>query len=653
MAKYALLVGMSEYESRKIKALPGVVKDIEAMQRILRQPEIGGFDDVKLLKNVDTATIQLEIQRLFIEKCKRNDLALLYFSGHGWRDENRYLYFLCKNSIVNSQNQIFNGVSGRFVQEECMNRSKTKRQVLILDCCFSGAFAEGMSAKDLRNEVVDIEGQLGGEGRAVLTSSTATQVSFEDEIGGGIYTRYLVEGIEKGGADADDEGAITVGELHKYAKRKVQEAKPAMKPEIFAVREGYTIKLAQAPVSDSKLIYRQEVEHCVKNGGFLLKENRFKRLARRHLNLKQRQCKLTSEEVKILEEEVLKAIREFQLSLKEYEEALVEALEDEGVLSDGSREILKRFQESLKLRDQDVAGIHEKVGIGANISNSALVEEERLGVEVFKYEVVSVNKSGEVLKQEEGKAEYFREDLGNGISLDMVYIPGGKFMMGSPSGEGSNNEKPQHELKVLSFYMGKFQVTQVQWKAVAGLPKVKLDLEAEPSNLKGDNHPVEKVSWNDAVEFCARLSKHTGREYRLPSEAEWEYACRAGTTTSFHFGETITTDLVNYGGKFNSTTSVGKFPPNAFGLYDMHGNVWEWCLDDWHGNYEKAPTDGSAWIESENDNRYQGKVLRGGSWLNNPESCRSACRYGNGNPELRYYYFGFRVVCAVAQRILQ
>ncbi len=364
MAKYALLIGVSDYESNKINSLPGVLKDIEAMQRILKQPDIGGFNDVQLLTNPDNATIQSAIQSLFIEKCRQeDDIALLYFSGHGWRDENRFLYLIAQNSRIYSQNQVLNAVSARFIQEECMNRSQTRRQVLILDSCFSGAFAEGMSAKDLETETVDLAGELGGEGRAILTSSTATQVSFEDGIGRGIYTRHLVEGIETGAADADNNGVITVAELHEYAKRKVQEAKPAMKPEIFAVREGYTIKLAQAPVGDAKLEYRKEVELCVKDDAFLLEKNRFKRIARNHLNFKQQEFPLNLEEAKAVEEEVLQPIREFQLSLQKYEQNLREALEDEPILSDGSWNILNRFQQSLKLRDRDVLPIHEKLNI--------------------------------------------------------------------------------------------------------------------------------------------------------------------------------------------------------------------------------------------------------------------------------------------------
>ena len=231
-------------------------------------------------------------------------------------------------------------------------------------------------------------------------------------------------------------------------------------------------------------------------------------------------------------------------------------------------------------------------------------------------------------------------------------------------------EKPQHQVNIPSFCMGKYPVTQAQWKRVAGLPKINRELKPEPSRFKGNNRPVERVSWYDAGEFCARLSKITGKEYRLPSEAEWEYACRVGTTTPFHFGETITTDLANYrgtdwkyGGELlpgnygedpkgefrEQTTDVGIFPANSFGLYDMHGNLWEWCLDDWHENYQGAPTDGSAWVVN-NDNHYQ--VLRGGSWDGYPVLCRSAFRDYN-YPVSAFNDIGLRVVCGVAPRTLK
>jgi eukaryotic-like serine/threonine-protein kinase len=292
----------------------------------------------------------------------------------------------------------------------------------------------------------------------------------------------------------------------------------------------------------------------------------------------------------------------------------------------------------------------------------------------FTFKTVTVNRRGEIIQRETKQARYFTEDLGNGVSVDMVYIPGGTFGMGSPKteAESRDSEKPQHRVTIQPFFMGKYTVTQAQWKAVAQLPKIERDLNPDPSYFKGDNRPVERVYWREAVEFCARLSQKTKRNYRLPSEAEWEYACRAGTKTAFHFGETITTDLANYDGnetyadapkgKYREeTVDVGSFPPNAFGLYEMHGNVWEWCADPWHSNYQGAPTDGRVWDEEDNDNRYQNSVdllvmsrnddksrlLRGGSWYDFPRYSRSALRV-NVAPDARFNDSGFRFVCVAA-----
>jgi len=229
----------------------------------------------------------------------------------------------------------------------------------------------------------------------------------------------------------------------------------------------------------------------------------------------------------------------------------------------------------------------------------------------------------------------------------MASIPGGTFIMGSPDNKGKANERPQHQIKVREFFMGKYQITQEQYQAIIG---------KNPSNFKGTNQPVENVSWNDAVKFCQKLNQKTKRIYRLPSEAEWEYACRAGTTTPFYFGETITTDLVNYDGNYTyasapkgqyrkQTTPVGNFPPNAFGLHDMHGNIWEWCQDYWHDNYQRAPIDGSAWLTTALSSGLlsNSRLLRGGSWYDNPGNCRSANRHKNGARNC-YNDVGFRVV---------
>jgi formylglycine-generating enzyme required for sulfatase activity len=240
------------------------------------------------------------------------------------------------------------------------------------------------------------------------------------------------------------------------------------------------------------------------------------------------------------------------------------------------------------------------------------------------------------------------ENLGNGVILEMVAIPEGKFFMGSPEGEGDDNEKPQHKVKVPPFYMGKYPVTQAQWERIAVLPKVNIDLNPKPSRFKGANLPVEQVSWFDAKEFCARLSKYTSKLYRLPSEAEWEYACRAGTTTRFHFGDTIDISLLNCNNKYGQTTNVGNFPPNAFGLYDMHGNVWEWCEDNWHYNYINAPKKAITWINKERRGSTwfpseHTRVVRGGSWINYALNCRSAYRF-QYSISYSFYRTGLRLV---------
>ncbi len=230
------------------------------------------------------------------------------------------------------------------------------------------------------------------------------------------------------------------------------------------------------------------------------------------------------------------------------------------------------------------------------------------------------------IKERRGQNQYYDEAIAEGVwPLRMMEIPAGSFVMGSPKEELErlDSEGPQHEVSLGRFFMAKYPVTQAQWRAVAAMEKVNQKLKPEPSDFKGDLNPVENVSWHDAVEFCDRLTLHTNRQYRLPTEAEWEYACRAGTTTPFHFGETIDTQLANYHGDRTygegskgeyrkKTTPVNQFKgANAFGLVDMHGNVWEWCQDHWHGNYQDAPTDGSAWIEGGNS---EYRVVRGGSW---------------------------------------
>ncbi|MDR9401931.1 MAG: bifunctional serine/threonine-protein kinase/formylglycine-generating enzyme family protein [Halothece sp. Uz-M2-17] len=280
-------------------------------------------------------------------------------------------------------------------------------------------------------------------------------------------------------------------------------------------------------------------------------------------------------------------------------------------------------------------------------SNGEISPSKPVHLSEYRFEVVVVNQKGSINQQWSGKAKQMVIDLGDRVTLEMVAIPEGSFIMGAPEKEkgSTQKERPQHQVKVSHFLIGKYPVTQAQYEVIMG---------KNPSRFKAKDKPVEQVSWNDAVNFCKHLSDKTGQTYRLPSEAEWEYACRAGAKTPFYFGETITTELANYNGKDTysdapkgeyrqQTTPVGIFPPNALGLYDMHGNVYEWCQDVWHENYQGAVTDGSAWLNNQNNKRH---VMRGGSWSSHPNYCRSAFRFRSYSTSFNKN-LGFRIVASL------
>ena len=243
-----------------------------------------------------------------------------------------------------------------------------------------------------------------------------------------------------------------------------------------------------------------------------------------------------------------------------------------------------------------------------------------------KVETKKTDKEGETAAQEvkPGKADVI--DLGKGVKLDLVLIPAGTFLMGSPKSEEdrSDNEK-QHEVTLTKpFYMGKYEVTQEQWEAVMG---------KNPSEDKGRKLPVTNVSWEDCQEFIKKLNKETDGGYRLPTEAEWEHACRAGTSTAYSYGDNLSKSDANIYGA--SIKAVGSYKPNAFGLYDMHGNVWEWC-EDWYGNYPEG-----AVMDPKGPSKGEDRVLRGGS-LDPFDSARSSNRYYL-SPTDRNFRYGFRL----------
>ncbi|MBD1858958.1 formylglycine-generating enzyme family protein [Leptolyngbya sp. FACHB-1624] len=409
-------------------------------------------------------------------------------------------------------------------------------------------------------------------------------------------------------------------------------------------RETDTIVQEIVESGQGEAQYREEVLFVLsQDGGEISPESRIV------LEISRKSFQLSEERAKALEAEVLRPFQEFR-------EAAIALIKPQGSVTPRIQSLLDRAQQRLNLSDADAAAIIENVL--ASISKPVIVVPPKSSLPTFSFEVITVNDRGQEIDRRQSQASYRREELAKGVFLDMVSIPGGTFWMGAAEGEleAKDSEKPQHQVTIEPFFMGKYAVTQAQWSAIAQLPKINWDLNPDPSNFKGNNRPVEQISWDDAIEFCDRLTRKTGERYRLPSEAEWEYACRAGTTTPFHFGETITPELVNYSGdytyanaakgKYRKTTiEVGSFPPNAFGLYEMYGNVWEWCADPWHDSYVNAPVDGRVW-EMGSDYR----VLRGGSWNRYPWYCRSATRY-DYDAGFRGSYIGFRVVCSAPRTL--
>ncbi|MBW4578726.1 MAG: caspase family protein [Tildeniella nuda ZEHNDER 1965/U140] len=373
--KIALLIGVSDYASG-LSPLPGAVRDVEAVRRILLDAEMGNFDEAVALVNPDRQTMEQSIEKLFAE-LERDDLALLFFSGHGVKDNSGNLYLATRITEKNARGQLTKStaVPASFVHD-IMDSSRSKRQVIILDCCFSGAFAEGMKAKD--DGFIDVRRQFGGEGRAVLTSSTSTQYSFEQDGSDlSIYTHHLIEGIETGAADLDKDDWISVNELHEYAGSKVRETVPTMKPEIYAVKEGYNIHLAKAPANSPKLKYRRELEQWISDGeiagiGRTVLEN-----LRNSLNL-------TLEDAAAIEARSLYPHRDYQRKLRQYEVELLGELRTSGYpFREDTQKALKQLQKSLQLKDEDVAIVETLVVGQGNTQRDSYFSISRKGLAIL------------------------------------------------------------------------------------------------------------------------------------------------------------------------------------------------------------------------------------------------------------------------------
>ncbi|MDB9316507.1 caspase, EACC1-associated type [Nodularia spumigena] len=363
MAKIALLIGVSEY-GKDIPALSSPLNDVEAMQRVLQDPNLGGFEQVERLLNPDAIAMRKAIQKLFKEASKE-DLILLFFSGHGITNDEGHLYLTTRETAKHDFEAT--AVDASFIQNQS-NNCYAKRQVLILDACYSGAYAQGWRTKSVG---VDIKQQLGAEGRVVLTSSSATQTSFEQEGSTlSLYTQYLVEGIESGAADKDNSGTIFIHELHAYAKEKVQAVKPKMTPDIILDKEGFNIIIANAP-RNSEAEYRNLVEQYAQNGEL----SEFAYLV---LKPKRKTFELTDEQAEEIENEVLEPFRRRLANLELYKQAFDQAVKQQYPLDENTLKILKDYQQDiLGLRNEDVEEIEKEITSAREGEYQELVQKQQ------------------------------------------------------------------------------------------------------------------------------------------------------------------------------------------------------------------------------------------------------------------------------------
>ncbi|HEY9628025.1 MAG TPA: SUMF1/EgtB/PvdO family nonheme iron enzyme [Coleofasciculaceae cyanobacterium] len=613
---WAIVIGVNKYEF--LPHLKYAKRDAELMRDFLIKQ--AKFDRVYLFSDDSpdyegnsTKPIRSNLRRvlrqLFDKPClNRGDNFWFFFSGHGTRHQDKdYLM-----PIDADPGDI--GGSGIATQDisDRLSRCGADNVVLVLDACRNQG---GKALSSMGSSTALLAGQ---KGIISLFSCSPGQLSYEvDALKQGVFTHVLLQALGKVGRCA------TVEQLNQYMKSHV--------PELLYHHHKHS---GQTPYT------------------------RVEPIERSHLILMPQYAELAD----------IEALNQAAAALRSDNSALAEQLQSRAIAAEAILDQDPPTKSFSRRRLIRLAGF-AATGIGLGTvtavltrpslsptpndtpSSAALPQPDRSSAasatfSPFSFKVVTVDAQGQISEPQQQQAQHFVQDLG-GVALEMVLIPGGKFEMGSAVSAATS---PVHAVEVPTFAMGKYAVTQAQWQAIARLNAVGKILEENPSRFKGANRPVEQISWREADEFCKRLSRYSGRAYRLPSEAEWEYACRAGTITPFHFGETLTPQLANYGMSRLETTPVGSFGvANAFGLYDMHGNVWEYCADQWRKNYDNAPSNGSAQLDS---NPNYTRVIRGGGWLNGMDQCRTAFRIHYGE-DVKSWTLGFwggsdlglRVVC--------
>ena len=606
MKKYAVLIGNSQFpdepDQKKLPTLACPERDVDDLAGVLADVNRGEFD-VVTLKNQASYQVLQKLQKT-IKQLQADDLLLVYYSGHGKPNKSNILHLTTFDTVINELESTAIPIHRVY---DIIATGKAKKIIIILDCCYSGAAGQGF-----RGDINDGLQQLNNaRGTYLVTASTELQVAHENTSDGyGLFTKHLIAGLTTGDADKDGDGFISMNELYDYVHDKVIAENPNQQPTKHVKEERGSLMIAKSGRDSHK-------EQHEKLEAFFLDLKKQKRIANDILS-----TVLALLDRKEIEFSELERHR-YTLALAIYE-AKIDAV---GFVREWDK--LQTF-----------SGDKPKVESPA-ISKQKYVWGIIIALLALAYPVAKVINSQ--LKHDEP---------------DMVFIKGGTFLMGSPETEKDRQDLEKlHSVTVGDFYMGKAEVTKSQFAKFVNDSGYKTEAETgngcwswegsdwkinktyswrNPGFKQDDNHPVVCVSWNDAQAYIAWLNKITGKYYHLPTEAEWEYAARAGTTTAFFTGENITKQQANFDG--TNTTAIGSYPANPWGLYDMAGNALEWTCSDnrYYGDDAESRCSTSADPKS-------GRVLRGGAWIDGARYVRSAYR-NMSVPIVRSPSTGFRFV---------
>ncbi|MCO6451972.1 MAG: SUMF1/EgtB/PvdO family nonheme iron enzyme [Caldilineales bacterium] len=588
--RIALLIANGEYDDSQLSQLRTPTRDAEQLAKVLSDAKIGGFE-VSLLLNESFLNVRKAVSQLYKKK-SRDDLLLLYYSGHGIKPDYGELYLAVKNT--EREDVEATGLDATFIKG-LIDRSNSQRKVVLLDCCHSGAFGEG--AKSL-GDSAGTQDVLGGYGRVILTASNSLEYAWEgDKLVGdaelSVFTHYLVQGLQSGAADRDGDGEVTPDELYDYVHDQMLSAGSRQTPQRWAQKVEGKIVIARTPNPPKGLLPAD------------LQEDLKSHIAYRRLGAANELIRLLGNQDTVLAAAARAALAELQ--------------------NDDSRQVSELAEQALNP--------HETPSPPRETASPP-------------------PKTRSVQTKSQNPPDTFV--ITKPFRMELVRVPAGEFLMGSDpkrDKDARSGEQPQHRVYLSEYYIGKYPVTQGQYAAFVRASGHKSEGGWEAGSGK-DDHPVVRVSWNDAVAFCRWLSKASGHAIALPTEAQWEKAARGEDGRIFPWGDVFDGAKANTEENGNKgTTPVGKYSPQSdspYGAADMAGNVWEWCTDTYsisvyQGRDKKTVSD-PDWQGG------VGRVLRGGSWIFDYTYARCARRdYFGQRPGYWYDDLGFRVASAPPQ----